>query len=401
MGLISTKFGAHRHSAPPLKSIGVATKQVTSKKAKDGASKHDLQSSSTRLTSTYVEARHVSDRSLSWLPFFVSKPAAPIKRWASKLWQRRGSKRLIAIILATIIVFAPSFSPANAATTATAMTSAARGLAPVMPYSSQSRALGTFNFLPTKAELELCFRLIYATCLGSFVGLERSTADRPAGVRTMALVGLGACTFSICSTHGFLPHSALGYAPGSPLLDNVKVDLSRMAANVASGVGFIGAGAIHKSKLHGNGTDSQNVVAGLTTAAAIWVSAAVGIASAVGLYFVGAVTAFSTVGILKYARLGKEEPEFSWEPRPLDVVDSQDTQQEQTPQEVSPPANHDATFGLFGKCVVSDYDPHIQAFVDQEIAADLHPIIMTEVIQPTLERYHHKRLASECTIIGQ
>ena len=56
-----------------------------------------------------------------------------------------------------------------------------------------------------------------------------------------------------------------------------------MAANIASGVGFIGAGAIHKSKLHGNGTEAQNVVAGLTTAAAVWVSAAVGVASATGL----------------------------------------------------------------------------------------------------------------------
>ena len=52
----------------------------------------------------------------------------------------------------------------------------------------------------------------------------------------------------------------MGHAPGSPYLANVKVDLSRMAANVASGVGFIGAGAIHKSKLHGNGTEAQNVV---------------------------------------------------------------------------------------------------------------------------------------------
>ena len=76
--------------------------------------------------------------------------------------------------------------------------------------------------------------------------------------------------------------------------------------------------------MHGTGTDNQNVVAGLTTAAAIWVSAAVGIASAVGLYFVGAVATFSTVMILKYARLptkDEEEPGFSWKPRELEVVD--------------------------------------------------------------------------------
>ena len=101
----------------------------------------------------------------------------------------------------------------------------------------------------------------------------------------MALVGLGACIYTVCSIHGFLPQTALMTCNDSnnALLSNVKVDLSRMAANIASGVGFIGAGAIHKSKLHGNGTEAQNVVAGLTTAAAVWVSAAVGVASATGL----------------------------------------------------------------------------------------------------------------------
>ena len=74
-------------------------------------------------------------------------------------------------------------------------------------------------------------------------GLERSLSHRPVGVQTMALVGLGACVYIICSIHGFLPHTALGYASGSPLLANVRCDVSHMAANIASGVGFIGAGA--------------------------------------------------------------------------------------------------------------------------------------------------------------
>ena len=228
---------------------------------------------------------------------------------------------LIGSILVLIMLFGPAFSPAANAASTLGATSVS---APTV-FTTHSRALGTFNFLPTKAELELCFRLLYASCSGAFIGLERSSQDRPAGVRTMALVGLGACIYAVCSTHGFLPASALGYAPGSPMLANVKCDPSRMAANVASGVGFIGAGAIHKSKMHGNGTEAQNVVAGLTTAAAIWVSAAVGVASATGLYFVSAVAALSTVGILRFAKVTKEdEPGFSWGPRPLDIEERVD-----------------------------------------------------------------------------
>ena len=129
-----------------------------------------------------------------------------------------------------------------------------------------------------------------------------------------------------------------------------------MASNIASGVGFIGAGAIHKSKLHGHGSESQNVVAGLTTAAAIWVSAAVGVASAVGLYFVGAVATFGTVAILKYARLpheeGLNEEAFSWEPRPLEVVEEAahgaPPQSRHRLQESSHPTKEVTTSGFFG-----------------------------------------------------
>jgi len=322
---------------------------------------------------------------------------------------KKGSRRIVlSVILAAIVVFAPAFSPAARAASSTAAATAVLPPA-VMPPSIQSRALGTFNFLPTRAELELCFRLLYAACSGAFVGLERSSSDRPAGVRTMALVGLGACTYAICSVHGFVPTTALGHPPGSARLANVKCDISRMAANVASGVGFIGAGAIHRTRLHGSGTEAQNVVAGLTTAAAIWVSAAVGIASAVGLYFVGAVATFSTVAILKYARLPKEEDEedekeigFSWEPRALDVVDHhrrEDTRprRRRSPQEYN---RQDADVsGLFGKHVLSGYDPHQDAFVDHDIVESYHskdyhprhPVIIKDVVDPRFERYLRSR----------
>ena len=358
-----------------------------------GDSRYNFLQSNTRLTSsTYIDSRHVSNPLLSLR--MIKKRT---HRWTRNLLQRKSKRSLIigtsSVILAAIVMFGPAFSPAAYAadvTTTAATASAAAGLSPVaVPFSSQSRSLGSFNILPTKAELELCFRLLYSACSGAFVGLERSSSDRPAGVRTMALVGLGACIYTVCSIHGFLPHIALGLAPGSPILSDVKVDLSRMAANIASGVGFIGAGAIHKSKMHGTGTENQNVVAGLTTAAAIWVSAAVGIASAVGLYFVGAVATFSTVMILKYARLpmkDEEEPGFSWKPRELEVVDDDRVVGEsqtslRRPQEhsTSPTKQHDALSGLFGSpsvTTVSGYDPFNNAFVDQHLLEDsVHPII--------------------------
>ena len=173
----------------------------------------------------------------------------------------------------------------------------------------------------------------------------------------------------MCSIHGFIPSTTLGHAPGSPQLANVKVDLSRMAANIASGVGFIGAGAIHKSKLHGNGTEEQNIVAGLTTAAAIWVSAGVGIASATGMYSVAAFATFSTVAILKYARVPSKEEEpanFEFKPKELEVVDDEDTDvghrgTRSIRQEYTKKKHQEPISGLFG---VSGYDPESQAFVD-------------------------------------
>lgn len=322
--LLATVNGLTARSKFISRSIATPNRpQVISYKPKYFVDYRSHRQSNSRLTSTYVEARPISRPFLSSIPRRVLTSL----QLASKTFKRRGPQRiLIGTVLAVIMLFGPAFSPAaNAAT----MTASPVSVAPTV-FGTQSRALGSFNFFPTKAELELCFRLLYAACSGAFIGLERSSHDRPAGVRTMALVGLGACLFTVCSIHGFLPSSALGYAPGSPMLANVKSDLARLAANVASGVGFIGAGAIHKSKLHGNGTEAQNVVAGLTTASAIWVSAAVGVASATGLYFVSLVAALSTVCILKFAKVTKDdEPGFSWGPRPLELEDQEMVQHQE------------------------------------------------------------------------
>lgn len=81
---------------------------------------------------------------------------------------------------------------------------------------------------------------------------------------------------------------------------------------------------VHKSNI-GDGSEGQSLVAGLTTAAAIWCSAAVGVASAVGLYCVSTTATFATICVLKYARVPKqeEEPRFP-KPRPLDIINDED-----------------------------------------------------------------------------
>ncbi|HFE52247.1 MAG TPA: MgtC/SapB family protein [Bacteroidetes bacterium] len=106
------------------------------------------------------------------------------------------------------------------------------------------------------------FRLLLAAALGGLVGYERETIRKPAGLRTMMLVGLGSCLFTIASAQ---------MAAGVP-----NADPARIAAQVVSGIGFLGAGSIIRA-----GTS----VVGVTTAASIWLVAAVGLATGAGLYF--------------------------------------------------------------------------------------------------------------------
>lgn len=113
----------------------------------------------------------------------------------------------------------------------------------------------------TWLELEL---LLATFVLCSLIGLERQTRQKSAGYRTHVLVGLGACAFTIVSGFGFT--LVLG--------TDVSLDPSRIAAQIVSGIGFLGAGVIFKGR---------DVVRGLTTAATIWQSAAVGMACGAGM----------------------------------------------------------------------------------------------------------------------
>lgn len=120
-------------------------------------------------------------------------------------------------------------------------------------------------------------RILVGALAGAIVGFERRQSGKRAGIRTVLLVSMGSATFTVVSIWGFEGH-----------------DQSRLAAQIVSGIGFLGAGAILRS-----GRD----VRGLTTAAAIWVSAALGVAAGAGMFVVaiaGAIIATLALGFLPH-----------------------------------------------------------------------------------------------------
>jgi putative Mg2+ transporter-C (MgtC) family protein len=122
------------------------------------------------------------------------------------------------------------------------------------------------NVLDAGTQLDLTLRLVAALVLGAVIGWERELQRMPAGFRTHALVSLGAAIFTVVSAYG---------------LTGPQSDPTRIAAQIVSGVGFLGGGAI----LHHGGT-----VRGLTTAASLWAVAAVGMAAGAGLMIMAAVS---------------------------------------------------------------------------------------------------------------
>jgi putative Mg2+ transporter-C (MgtC) family protein len=121
-------------------------------------------------------------------------------------------------------------------------------------------------------QADLSVRMLIAAILGAAVGLEREIHDHPAGMRTHLLVALGSAIFTILSIYGFEGVVAPGVAP--------TVDPTRIAAQVVSGIGFLGAGAILKY-----GTS----IRGLTTAASLWTTAAIGMAAGAGEWLIAGV----------------------------------------------------------------------------------------------------------------
>ena len=129
---------------------------------------------------------------------------------------------------------------------------------------------------------EFILRLFAAAILGGAIGLERGYRAKEAGFRTHFLVALGSAIFMILSQFGF--EQVLTQSRDAGL--NVRLDPSRIAAQVVSGIGFIGAGTI---------IFQRHVVRGLTTAAGLWVTAAIGMTCGAGMYVLAAA---STVLVL-------------------------------------------------------------------------------------------------------
>lgn len=121
----------------------------------------------------------------------------------------------------------------------------------------------------------LIFRLVAAGLMGGLIGLERELRSKEAGVRTHFIVALGSALFMIISQFAF---------------EGRQHDAARVAAQVVSGIGFIGAGVIIFQK---------NAVRGVTTAAGLWVAAAIGLASGGGMYSVAIAATLLTVLVLE------------------------------------------------------------------------------------------------------
>lgn len=136
-------------------------------------------------------------------------------------------------------------------------------------------------------DYNVLLRIATAIGCGFLLGLERELTNKYAGLRTHILVCLGACIFTIISVYGFPTVLTNDEANGLR-------DTGRVAAQVVSGIGFIGAGAVLR-----NGP----MIFGLTTAATLWIAAAIGMACGAGLFYIGAATAVCSVAVLTLIRV--------------------------------------------------------------------------------------------------
>ena len=139
-----------------------------------------------------------------------------------------------------------------------------------------------FSTLFTSDVFHLIIRILLASLFGALIGLEREHANRPAGLRTHVLVCVGACLTMLTSEF---------VAKNSP---GTNLDVTRLGAQVISGIGFLGAGTIIR-----NG----NTVKGLTTAASIWAVACVGLATGIGYYIGATIATFIIFLILAYFKV--------------------------------------------------------------------------------------------------
>ena len=136
------------------------------------------------------------------------------------------------------------------------------------------------NTIRTVTYLSVALRIVSAVIIGGLIGLERGMKNRPAGLRTYMLVCTGACLIMLTNQYIFQT-----FGTGDP---------TRMAAQVISGIGFLGAGTIIVTR--------RNQIKGLTTAAGLWSAAGVGLALGIGFYeaaLIGSVAIFTVMTLLQ------------------------------------------------------------------------------------------------------
>ena len=132
-------------------------------------------------------------------------------------------------------------------------------------------------------EYDIYLRVLAAVLLGFVIGLEREYSNKYAGLRTHILVCLGACVFTVISIYGF------------PALSEIATrDSSRVAAQIVTGIGFIGGGTVLR---HGA------TVMGLTTAATLWIAAAIGMACGAAMYELAIASSLLSVIVLVSVRM--------------------------------------------------------------------------------------------------
>lgn len=130
------------------------------------------------------------------------------------------------------------------------------------------------------SELEIVLRLVLSAVIGGAIGIEREASNRPAGFRTHILVSVGSTLIMLVSAYGM----------------GEGADPARLAAQVVSGIGFLGAGTILRTGNH---------IKGLTTAASLWVCAGIGLSIGVGFYLGGVITA--AIVLISLVALGNVE----------------------------------------------------------------------------------------------
>lgn len=140
-------------------------------------------------------------------------------------------------------------------------------------------------------EFEAIIKIVLSAILAGFIGMERESSHRAAGLRTYILVAIGSTLFTIIGFYGFKT-------------DFTSVDPTRIAAKIVTGIGFLGAGTIIKQGLN---------IKGLTTAAGLWSVAAIGMACGAGLFIISIITTLLVVVVL-FVLKNIEQSKFSKHP---------------------------------------------------------------------------------------